>query len=165
MLFGPSGPSEAETQRRADEQARLTGVGFKLLHRAAEAVRLACLDESFSRAELRKTIHGLLDSRLREIMKARLGNDTEYSETVKWRRGLELVSVYRDDGQAPTLRPEGEAERLEGHYFSGRFEQQLHQQHDMRCLVVHNTEDPVVPLELTLRARRRGYSSCLAIPT
>jgi hypothetical protein len=146
--------------------AKLDGLGFQMMHRTAEAVRYACLNrDTFAGLELRKTIHSLLDTRLREFLKARLGDDTTYSVTVKWHRTKDtLISVYRDDGQRRDVRPEDEEEAAIGHYFAQGLDKLLTKPSEIRCLVLHDTADPRVPVEVRIRAEQRGYGTCLAIP-
>lgn len=152
-------------QRAVTERSKVDGLGFQMMHRAAEGVRLAAMNPARARADLRKTIDALLGTRLREFLKARLGTDAEYSVTVKWRRTpTTLVSIYRDETQPSNLRPEDDVEESDGHYFGEGCGRLVNAPDEMRCLVVHETQHPKFASRMRHRAEQRGYNSCLSIP-
>lgn len=158
--------ARADSAKVAAEEAMKAGAvrerGLEVLHKATEAVRMVALNKEFTAQQLSDTIRPLLETRLLLYLARRLPGH-EFSVTVKWIQGTEIVSVFRDSMQGPS-RPQGEKEQLQGHYFHERFAQEVHKMNDLRCLVVHETERSEVPPALQTRAKKRGYRCCLALP-
>lgn len=166
--LGQAGKDLNASRDSGEQDTRAKDLGFELLHRAAEAAREASLDRGFGSARLPAALTRLLDNgRLREFLATRVPHGKGASITVKWRQRVKgkdvLVSVFRDTLQTGS-RKIGEVEGLENHYFQDCFEKNLQDVNNMRCLVVHDTEAPTVQDQLAVRARKRGYRSCLAIP-
>ena len=124
-------------------------------------MRHAAFDTSFSATKLSETIRPVLETYLRDYLRDRL--KTHCSITVKWVRETKIASVFRDSKQGPS-RPVGELEERDEHYFYQAFYNKVHEQNEMRCLVVHDTNLQDVPDALRVRASRRRYRSCLALP-
>lgn len=163
--------AEASLKEALQQTATREG-GLELLHRAVEAVRRAAIahkqDGGYSREDFRDDLRQLVETRLREYMRARLGSDIEYAVTVKWIQtatdgSRRLVAVFRDSIQGPKRAAVG-IEDLEGNYFYEKFKAGEHVDNDLLCLVVHDTQLGEIPASLKNRARDRRYNSCLVIP-
>jgi hypothetical protein len=163
----------AEMQlKEAKRATEIRETGLEMLHKAVEAVRRAAIARKqsggYSREQFRDDVRQLLETRLREYMHARLGNQVEYAITVKWihtaaDRRRRLVPVFRDSIQG-AKRTTPSDEDLEGNYFYEKFKAGEHVDNDLLCLVVHDTQVGEIPAGLKNRARDRRYNSCLVIP-
>lgn len=156
-----------ERATAAAKSVQTRNEGLEVLHKAAEAIRYAVIENGnggrYSREMFRDHVRTLLETGLREYLRDRLGGDVDYAVTIKWIQSGQLVPVFRDSKQTPPRSDSG-PEPLSENYFYKRLSDGLHLQNSLRCLVIHDTQAMEIPATLRIRASTHGYRSCLAVP-